>query len=75
MGSEMCIRDRALTIQKKYYPLFNALMSLDTNPVPIKSAAALMGHCSDEFKLPLVGLAAANSEALKKVLLEFGLIS
>ncbi len=64
----------ALTLQKKYYPLFNALMSLDTNPVPIKTAAVLMGHCSDEFRLPLVGLSEENHAKLTEVLQEFGLI-
>ena len=64
----------ALVLQKKYYPLFNALMSLDTNPVPIKSAAALMGHCTDEFRLPLVGLTTQKSADLQTVLQEFGLL-
>lgn len=64
----------ALTLQKKYYPLFNALMSLDTNPVPIKSAAVKMGHCAEEFRLPLVGLSSEKSAQLKTVLKEFGLL-
>lgn len=64
----------ALTIQKKYYPLFNALMSLDTNPVPIKSAAVMMGHCGDEFRLPLVDMTSENSAKLETVLKEFELL-
>ncbi|MDQ8191341.1 4-hydroxy-tetrahydrodipicolinate synthase [Roseibacillus persicicus] len=64
----------ALAMQKKYYPLFNALMSLDTNPVPIKSAAVMMGHCADEFRLPLVGLNEKKSAQLKAVLEEFELL-
>lgn len=64
----------ALTLQKKYYPLFNALMSLDTNPVPIKSAAALMGHCTDEFRLPLTALTPEKNSQLKTVLEEFQLL-
>ena len=36
----------ALEIQKRYYPLLNALMTLDTNPVPVKSALALCGRCT-----------------------------
>ena len=64
----------ALSLQKKYYPLFNALMSLDTNPVPIKSAAVMMGHCADEFRLPLVGMTSENNAKLKAVLSDFGLL-
>ena len=41
----------ALEIQKHYYPLLNVLMTLDTNPVPIKSALALCGRCTAEFRL------------------------
>jgi 4-hydroxy-tetrahydrodipicolinate synthase len=64
---------KALEMQKKYYPLFNALMTLDTNPVPVKSAAALIGHMSDELRLPLVGLSTEKGGQLAKVLNEFSL--
>ncbi|MBK1834518.1 4-hydroxy-tetrahydrodipicolinate synthase [Roseibacillus ishigakijimensis] len=64
---------QALSLQKKYYPLFNTLMTLDTNPVPVKSAAILMGHCADELRLPLVGLNGKKTETLKKVLADFEL--
>ena len=64
----------ALTLQKKYYPLFSALMGLDTNPVPIKSAAALMGQCTNEFRLPLVGLSEDNTVELTRVLKDFELL-
>jgi len=64
----------AAALHKKTYPLMKGIMSLDVNPVPIKSAAALMGHCSDEFRLPLVGLSAANTVALSALLKQHGLI-
>ncbi len=35
------------------YPLVRALLSLDTNPVPIKTALAIRGLCREEFRLPL----------------------
>ncbi|HBM77137.1 MAG TPA: 4-hydroxy-tetrahydrodipicolinate synthase [Verrucomicrobiales bacterium] len=64
----------ALQIQKRYYPLLNTLMTLDTNPVPIKSALALCGRCTAEFRLPLVGLTAEKTETLRAVLAKFELI-
>ena len=64
----------AEAIQAKYEPLFKTLMSLDTNPVPIKSAVALQGHCSDELRLPLVNLSSENTATLKSTLSSFGLI-
>ena len=66
--------DEALRIQKHYYPLLSALMTLDTNPVPIKTALALCGYCSDEFRLPLVGLPQEQTEQLRAVLTEFELL-
>lgn len=64
----------ALTIQKKYYPLFSTLMGLDTNPVPIKAAAVMMGHCVDEFRLPLVGLDDEKTALLRQTLTDFSLL-
>jgi len=64
----------AAALHKKTYPLMKGIMSLDVNPVPIKSAAALMGHCSDEFRLPLVGLSADTTAKLASLLREFGLV-
>ncbi|MCH2331198.1 MAG: 4-hydroxy-tetrahydrodipicolinate synthase [Roseibacillus sp.] len=63
----------ALEIQKRYYPLLNALMTLDTNPVPVKSALALCGRCTPEFRLPLVGLTEEKTESLRAVLASFDL--
>jgi 4-hydroxy-tetrahydrodipicolinate synthase len=61
----------ALAQQKQWYPLFRSLMSLEVNPVPIKEAVALQGHCTNEFRLPLVPLNAAQREQLKGILSEF----
>ena len=66
--------DEALEIQKLYYPLMSALMTLDTNPVPIKSAVALLGHCSPELRLPLAPLTAEKTEILKNTLESFDLM-
>ncbi len=66
--------DEAKSIQRKYEPLFKTLMSIDTNPVPIKTAASLMGHCSDEFRLPLVNLSADKLDLLKNSLKQFNLL-
>lgn len=64
----------ALELQKRYYPLLSGLMSLDTNPVPIKSAVALQGHCTDEIRLPLVNLTDEKTEALRSLLKTYALL-
>ncbi|MBM3863205.1 MAG: 4-hydroxy-tetrahydrodipicolinate synthase [Verrucomicrobia bacterium] len=66
--------DEALVIHKQWYPLMRGLMSLDVNPVPIKSAVALQGHCSDEFRLPLVPLDPAKRTQLRTLLETHGLL-
>jgi len=43
----------AREIHDKIFPLMQATMALATNPIPIKTAVALRGLCSDELRLPL----------------------
>ena len=52
---------RALHLQ--YYRLFSDLF-LDTNPIPVKTALALMGRMEEAFRLPMCEM----SEPLKKKL-------
>ncbi len=66
--------DEALVLQKNFYPLMRGLMSLDVNPVPIKSAIALQGHCTSEFRLPLVPLTTDASEKLRALLESYNLL-
>lgn len=63
----------ALELQKKYYPLMKALMTLDNNPVPIKAAMALCGGMSDEIRLPLVSLAPEKTGVLAELLRQYEL--
>jgi 4-hydroxy-tetrahydrodipicolinate synthase len=64
----------ALAIQKQYYPLMRGLMSLDVNPVPIKTAVALQGHCTTEFRLPLVPMPPARTAELTELLKSYDLL-
>jgi len=51
----------ARAMHLKYYPLFADLF-MDTNPIPVKTALAMMGRIEDTYRLPLCEL----SEGLKK---------
>lgn len=64
----------ALTLQKQYYPLMRGLMSLDVNPVPIKTAVAIQGHCTDELRLPLAPMDEDNLVILRALLRSYNLI-
>jgi 4-hydroxy-tetrahydrodipicolinate synthase len=48
-------------------PLFRALF-LETNPIPVKTAASILGLCSDEMRLPLVPMSDGNLEELRRVM-------
>jgi 4-hydroxy-tetrahydrodipicolinate synthase len=65
--------DEALRLHYKLEPLHNA-MFLETNPIPVKTALALMGKVAEEFRLPLCPLMDANKEKLRKALKDYGLI-
>lgn len=54
-------------------PLMRALF-LETNPIPVKAALALMGLCCNELRLPLSPLGEANTVKLSLTLKSFGLL-
>jgi 4-hydroxy-tetrahydrodipicolinate synthase len=66
--------DEALILQKQYYPLMRGLMSLDVNPVPIKTAVALQGHCTPELRLPLAPLSVDQTARLTALLESYNLL-
>ena len=39
---------------KKLFALSKGMLSLATNPIPIKAAMAMLDMCSDEMRLPMV---------------------
>jgi 4-hydroxy-tetrahydrodipicolinate synthase len=54
-------------------PLARVLF-LETNPIPIKAAMAMMGYCRDELRLPLLPMSEAPRAELRSVMQEFGLV-
>jgi 4-hydroxy-tetrahydrodipicolinate synthase len=65
--------EEALKLHFKMEPL-HSLMFIETNPIPVKTALALMGKINEEFRLPLCPMADANKEKLKKGLKDYGLL-
>ena len=54
-------------------PLCQA-MFYETNPIPVKTALALMGKIEGEFRLPLAPISPANEERLRKILNDYRLL-
>lgn len=62
----------ALKLHAKFYPLFKDLF-LETNPVPVKAALAMLGQIEEEYRLPLVPMSAKNREQLARTMAACGL--
>jgi len=54
----------ALKIHEQYHPLVKDLF-IETNPIPVKGALAMLGLIDEEYRLPLVPLSAKNRETLR----------
>lgn len=63
----------ALKLHAKFYPLFKDLF-IETNPIPVKAALAMMGLMAAEYRLPLVPMAVANRTRLAKTLKVCGVL-
>ncbi len=62
----------AESINKKLLPLIESLF-IETNPIPVKTAAALMGMCSNLMRLPMCEMEDDNLAKLKTALTAYGL--
>jgi 4-hydroxy-tetrahydrodipicolinate synthase len=58
---------RGRELHYRLLPLIRAL-SVETNPIPVKAAASLLGLCSDELRLPLVPMSGENLRRLHEVM-------
>ena len=63
----------AQKLHHKYYPLFKDLF-IESNPVPVKAALALMGMIEEEYRLPLVAMNSKNRETLRATLKSCGVL-
>jgi 4-hydroxy-tetrahydrodipicolinate synthase len=64
--------DTARRLHYRLLPLMRGLF-LETNPIPVKAALALMGYCRDELRLPLLPMSDAARARLRAVMEQFGL--
>ena len=63
----------AQAAHRALYPLAKTLLSLDVNPVPIKTALAIRGLCTEELRLPLCELGEEKRRTLEQLLGESSL--
>jgi 4-hydroxy-tetrahydrodipicolinate synthase len=63
----------AQRLHEKFYPLFKDLF-IETNPVPVKAALAMLGHIEEAYRLPLVPMSPRNRETLRATMRLCGLL-
>jgi len=64
---------KARALHYRMSPLIDALF-IETNPIPVKAALAMMGKIDPELRLPLCRMAEKNEAQLKSVMQQYGLI-
>ena len=47
----------------------------EVNPIPVKTALAMMGHCQEILRLPMCEMEPDNRRRLQVVLKEYGLLA
>ena len=64
----------ARSIHRKYLPLMQANF-IESNPLPVKAALAMMGKLEEVYRLPLLPMRRDTRSKLQKIATEVGLIS
>jgi len=59
----------------KLFVLSKSLLSMATNPIPIKAAMAMLEMASEEMRLPMVPLEDGKRNELRKILTAYGLLT
>jgi 4-hydroxy-tetrahydrodipicolinate synthase len=64
---------RARELHLRLYPLCRA-MFIETNPIPVKEAMAMLGMVRAEWRLPMCPMSAGNRDRLRSILLQAGVL-
>jgi 4-hydroxy-tetrahydrodipicolinate synthase len=74
--TRFCIKgefEKAKQVQRKLFPLMR-LNFIETSPIPVKAALAMMGKIKENYRLPLVPMKPENKQKLRVALQELGLV-
>jgi 4-hydroxy-tetrahydrodipicolinate synthase len=64
---------RARELHWRLFPICKAAF-IETNPIPVKEAMAMLGMIRAEYRLPMCPMSDANRERLRKALLQAGVL-
>jgi 4-hydroxy-tetrahydrodipicolinate synthase len=65
----------ARRLHRKLFPLCRDLLGVAANPIPVKTALAMLGRSNGEFRLPLCPPDERGHELLRRSLTRYGLLS
>jgi 4-hydroxy-tetrahydrodipicolinate synthase len=65
---------KAIAIQDRLMPLHHALF-VETNPGPIKYAVSLLGHSTDEARLPMVPVSEGAKKLVREAMVHAGILN
>lgn len=60
--------EKARNMHYQCLPVMRGMLSMASNPIPVKSALALKGFCQDHLRLPLVNLSERQKQQLETLL-------
>jgi len=63
----------AAELHHRLLPMCDALF-VETNPIPVKAALAMMGRIENELRLPLIPISDKGAEKVRMAITDFGLI-
>lgn len=66
--------EEAQTWHRKLFPLCRDMLSVSTNPIPLKAAMKLLGRGTGEMRLPMCPLDAAGEARVRQTLVNYGLL-
>ena len=66
--------DKARAVHLELFPLFRSCLSLATNPIPIKTAMALVGKDTGELRLPLCEMDESDAAKLEQAMRAAGIL-
>jgi len=59
----------------KLFALSKNMLSMATNPIPIKAAISMLGLASEEMRLPMTPMEESKKTSLRKALKDYGLLN
>lgn len=74
--TRLCLEGRfeeARLLNRKLWPLMK-INFIESNPIPVKAALAMMGYIEEAYRLPLTPMKRENKEKLRQVLVASGLL-